>query len=521
MSGSHAAFEDQILAGTIFSHHAQALGAAPAIRDAAGWISFQDLGSNANRLARRLRQAGLKSGSSVALIMSNRREFAETLLACLQSGLRLTPVNFRMGGDFVDYVVNNCDAEAVISERDLEGLLSRETLGRVAVRLCVDAQSGEWTDYREALDACSDKVLPDPVHGKLMLYTSGTSGTPKGVYRERARTYGKCATPDSEPHLVHLLAGPAFHSAPLWFDLVLPLMRGRRVVMLPRFDAPTVLTTIEAERITHAHMSPIMFERLLALPLPDRLATDVSSLQQVMHGGAPTEPSTKRRMIDWFGPILTEYYAATEISAGILISSEEWLERPGSVGRVPEGGETTILDDVGQPCPVGRVGEIHFKVPPAEDAISYYRDQEETRAVFGGATFTLRDYGYVDDEGYLFLRGRAADKIISGGVNIRPFGVESVLREHPLVADVCAVGIPDREWGEVVAAVVVLANDKSTMSRETARAALRAHCAERLTSIMRPRVVSFVEDLPRTESGKLLRRRVRENLLVESDVAPI
>jgi long-chain acyl-CoA synthetase len=470
-----------------------------ALVSAHGTRTFAELHANANRVAHALRARGLKAGDGVALACSNRPEFVEVMLGALRAGLRLTPVNSRLTAAESAYIVKDCGAKLVFAERGLAvcglGVAPEVVIG--------DAAYEEFLAGSEAAD------LPNAQAGALMLYTSGTTGNPKGVWSGKPDVVppqyaGSFA--NYRPGDVQLCAGPAYHAAPMLFDLRWPLASGVPVVMMDKWDAQSMLGLVERYRISHAHMVPTMFQRLLALPPEVRSHADLSSLRCVLHGAAPCSVETKRAMIDWLGPILIEYYAATEGGDGIHVHARDWLERPGTVGRLDRSRGHRILDEHGQEVPAGTVGMVYFQAP-ADGRFEYFGDPEKTAAAYRDGRFTLGDLGYVDEDGWLFLTGRSADVVISGGVNIYPIEVDTVLSRHPAVADVCTVGVPDAEWGErLVAVVVPREGDAPGPALEQQ---LLAHAAAHLPGFKRPRQVVFQTQLPRTETGKLLRNRVR------------
>jgi long-chain acyl-CoA synthetase len=279
------------------------------------------------------------------------------------------------------------------------------------------------------------------------------------------------------------------------------------VVLMDGWDAEETLRLIEKHRVTHVHLVPIMFHRLLSLPEEVRRRYDLSSLKRIAHGAAPCPVDVKKAMIDWVGPIIWEYYAATE-GAGTSVESDEWLRKPGTVGRVPDA-HVEIRDEEGNPVPTGEVGTIYLRAPDEPEArFEYYKDSEKTSRAYRGDFFTLGDMGYIDEDGYLFLTDRSADLIISGGVNIYPAEVDAVLLTHPAVADSCTIGVPNDEWGEEVKAVVELKPGWEP-SEELARELIE-YCRDRLAHYKCPRSVAFDDDLPRHETGKLYRRLVRE-----------
>jgi long-chain acyl-CoA synthetase len=273
------------------------------------------------------------------------------------------------------------------------------------------------------------------------------------------------------------------------------------------WDPEETLRLIEKHRITHVHLVPIMFHRLLSLPEDVRKRYDISSLKRIGHGAAPCPVQVKKAMIDWVGPIIWEYYAATE-GAGTSVESDEWLTKPGTVGKIPEG-HVRIRDDDGNEVEIGEVGTIFLRAPEEpETRFQYYKDDDKTSRAYSGDFFTLGDMGYVDDDGYLFLTDRSADLIISGGVNIYPAEVDAVMLTHPAVADSCTIGIPNDEWGEEVKGVIELKpgyEPTDDLARE-----LIAYSRDRLAKFKCPKSIAFDDELPRHETGKLYRRLVRE-----------
>jgi long-chain acyl-CoA synthetase len=272
---------------------------------------------------------------------------------------------------------------------------------------------------------------------------------------------------------LNLCTGPLYHAAPLAFSLAIPIAFGVGVVLMDGWDPEETLRLVERHRVTHTHMVPTMFHRLLALPPEVRERHDTSSLRVVLHGAAPCPVEVKRRLMEWLGPVVYEYYAATE-GWGSFVTPREWLERPGSVGR-PEPGQVTVRDDEGRPLPPGEIGTLYLKAADDDSRFAYYKDAAKTERAYDpeGGAFTLGDMGYLDEDGYLYLADRSADVIISGGVNIYPAEVDAVLLAHPAVADACCVGVPNPEWGEEVRAVVELRPGQAGPLQVPARGGLR------------------------------------------------
>jgi long-chain acyl-CoA synthetase len=305
---------------------------------------------------------------------------------------------------------------------------------------------------------------------------------------------------------VQLCAGPAYHAAPLAFDVRAAMGAGATLVFLDKWDSEHTLRAIDEHKVSHMHLVPIMFQRLLALSPEIRARHDISSVKYIVHGAAPCPPEVKHAMIEWFGPVLNEYYAGSEGGAGFMINSEEWLKKPGSVGKKPELLGSKILDEQGNELPPGVPGGIYHQLPPG-GAFQYYKDEKKTQASRVGDYFTMGDMGYFDDDGYLFLTGRNAETIISGGVNIYPQEVDNELIKHEAVADSATVGAPHDEWGEQVKAVILLKpgyEPSSTLADE-----ILSFARDSLPAFKVPRSLDFVTDLPRSEAGKIQRNKVR------------
>jgi long-chain acyl-CoA synthetase len=483
---------------------------APAIVSPAGNRTFAELNRRTNQLARALRRMGLQAGDGIALLCTNRPEVAEVYFAAHRTGLRLTPINWHLTADEAAYIVRDCRAKVLVADVRLAGLAEGAS-GATPVLLL-----GE--PYEGALAAEDGSDIDDPVLGGTMLYTSGTTGRPKGVERMPLPSTATTNTTAGRANVaarytgagdeLHLCTGPLYHAAPLAFSLNGPITYGAGVVLMERFDAEEALRLIDEHRITHTHMVPTMFHRLLSLPPETRAKYDVSSLRYVVHGAAPCPVETKRRIIEWLGPIVYEYYAATE-GSGASVDSPTWLTKPGTVGK-PVDGQVLICDERGGPLPAGEIGLVYMKAPEV-GRFRYFGDDEQTAAAYRpqGDYFTLGDVGYLDDDGFLFLTDRSANLIISGGVNVYPAEIDAVLLQHPAVGDVATIGVPSEEWGEEVKAVVELQPGIEPTPQLAEE--LVEHCRVRLARYKCPRSVDFVDALPRQDNGKIYKRLLREH----------
>ncbi|GAA1797130.1 AMP-binding protein [Actinomadura chokoriensis] len=491
----------------------------PAITDERGSTSWRELDARTGRLANALRGLGLGTGDAIAIHSGNRREYFELMCAAGHIGLRYVMVNWHWTADELRYVLTDAGARALFSE-DAFGDAAREAsegLGLDARVAFGDAVEG-FTPYEEFLAAGAGEEIADPLMGFPMFYTSGTTGRPKGVSRTQLAAGALIETAsligDVFAEVLRipadgrsLLVGPVYHSAQWLWSLVF-LLRGRSVVMRRDFDPAAALRLIDEHAITNVHLVPTQFVRLLRLDEEARAAFDGSSLAAVWHGAAPCPPEVKRRMIDWFGPVVHEYYGSTEASVNSVITAEEWLKKPGSVGLPLPTTEVHILREDGEPAAAGERGQIFFRYTSGDDVV-YWGDEEKTRSVHrADGLFTTGDVGHLDEDGYLFLSDRVIDMIISGGVNIYPAEIEGVLITHPAVRDVAVFGVPDEEFGEQVKAAVELS--EGAEPSDALAAELIGHVRASLAGYKAPRSVDFVERMPRTPTGKLYKRLLRD-----------
>ena len=486
-----------------------------AVYSEVGNRTFAEVDANANRLVRALRARGVRAGDGVALLCANRPEFLETVVAVRRAGLRLTTINWHLTAEEAGYIVDDCDATAFVAHARFARVaagaaeLAPELRARISVGGPIPG-FGEWTDV---LGEEPGDALDDPEAGRTMLYTSGTTGRPKGVHRPSDPrgdlAVGLLTQYDPDVH-VHLCTGPLYHAAPLAFSWSAPAALGVPIVLMDGWSAEETLRLVEQHRITHTHMVPTMFHRLLSLPDAVKAAHDISSLIFILHGAAPCPVEVKQRLMDWLGPIVWEYYAATE-GAGTLVSPFTWLHRPGTVGKVDPPDHVRILDSAGVEVAAREVGTVYLKAPgPEGSRFEYYKAPDKTAGAYAGDYFTLGDVGYVDADGYLFLTDRSAHLVISGGVNIYPAEVEAVLIGHPAVGDVGVVGVPDEEWGEIVVAVVE--PQPGVEPSDALAAELVEWCRDRIAHYKCPRRVEFTEALPRHDNGKLYKHQLREQL---------
>ncbi len=505
----------------VLAHWAHVQPDDPAVVSERGSRSFAELNANANRLVRALRDRGVTEGDAVALMVSNRPEFAEVVAATTRSGLRVTAINWHLTADEVAYIVGDCQARVFVADARFAAVAAAaaEQAPGATVRLAVGGDIGGFESYAAAIAPQDGADIDDPTLGSSMLYTSGTTGRPKGVHRAEAPpTSGIGALFGYAPgETLHLCTGPLYHAAPLAFSLSIPLNAGVGVVLMDKWSPEDTLRLISEHGITHSHMVPTMFHRLLGLADDVRAAADLSSLRMVLHGAAPCPVSVKQAIIDWWGPVLLEYYAATE-GTGTFVTSAEWLARPGTVGKPATSDHIRVLDAVSdEPVPPGEVGTVYLRAPEV-GRFDYFSDEAKTSSSYRGDYYTMGDVGYLDEDGYLFLTDRSADLIISGGVNVYPAEVEAELLGHPAVGDAAVIGVPDPDWGETVVAVVEL-REGFEASDELA-AALIGHCRAGLASFKCPRRVDFTDRLPRTDSGKLYKRRLRDEYRAAAEDSP-
>ncbi len=481
-------------------------------------VTFAQLDERSNRLARLWHEAGLRPGDHVALFLENHPRYFEVVWAALRSGLYLTTVNRYLTQEEAGYIVDNSEAQALVTSSTLAdvaaGLPARAQGCRM--HLMMDGAIDGFERYEDAIGSQALEPLDDQPLGAYMLYSSGTTGRPKGILRPLSGRQVE----DGDGSLTMLMGvfgidekarylspAPLYHAAPLGFSVATTAVGGT-VVVMEHFDPVDALAFIEQHQVTHSQWVPTMFVRMLKLPEADRTAYDLSSHQVAVHAAAPCPVAVKEGMIDWWGPILMEYYAGTELNGFTLIDSQQWLAHKGSVGR-PLLGTIHICDDGGVELEAGQAGEIYFEQPDV--AYVYFKDEAKTSSSQHPEHpnwTSLGDVGFVDEEGWLFLTDRSSFMIISGGVNIYPQEIENLLIGHPAVLDVAVIGVPHPEFGEAVKAVVqtVDADEDAAALEQT----LITYAREHLAGYKVPRSVDVVDELPRLPTGKLYKRKLRD-----------
>lgn len=499
-------------AGMAIAVTARAHPDRPAVIAPTGNRSFAELNANANRVARLLRQAGLEEGDGVALLCTNRPEFVEIIMGVMRCGLRITPINWHLTPEESSYIVDDCEARVLFADVACEASARHaRALPRVELGFAIGGAIDGFESYDDTLQPMPGDDIEDPVMGERMLYTSGTTGRPKGVKFLHKRKVpllpALTASADLRPDTDLLLnPSPLYHAAPMSLNLWWALNQGIGMVVMERFEPTEFLSLIERHRITHSHVVPVMFQRLLDLPEDVRNRFDLSSLRWMLHGSAPCTRDLKDRMIAWLGPILHEFFGGTE-GALVYSTPRDWAAHPGTVGKPVPGGAIAIMDAEGQQRPVGEIGIVYLRAPDTEQFI-YFKAAEKTQANRRGDWFTMGDMGYVDRSGYLYLTGRDADTVVSGGVNIYPAEIDRVLNTHPAVKEAVCVGVPSERWGEEIRAVVVL--EDGVEENEDLIDDLLDHCRGHIAGFKLPKSFDFIEAFPRSSIGKVMRSELRD-----------
>ncbi len=488
-------------------------------------ITYAQLDEGANRLSHVFHDMGLRPGDHIAFCLENHPRFFEICWGAHYAGLIYTAISSRLTTDEMEYIIDNCDARVFITSpyKIDQAVELRDRTPGVEMRLMVGATIDGYDSYEDAVGAASSEPLPDRVSGTDMLYSSGTTGRPKGVNTnvpalplETAGTSVVNLTPlfSMSPDTVYLSPAPLYHAAPLRFCMAVHILGGT-VLVMERFDAEDYLRLVQEYEVTQSQVVPTMFVRMLKLDESVRSSYDVSSLVAVVHAAAPCPVDVKHQMISWWGPVLHEYYAGTEGNGFVYCNSEQWLAHPGTVGQSVLG-EIHVVGDDDEELPTGKAGTIYFD---GAGTFEYHGDAEKTaESRLANGWSTLGDVGRMDDDGFLYLTDRKAYMIISGGVNIYPQEAENVLTMHPEVTDVAVIGVPNDDFGEEVKAIVQPAS--MPVDEEAARQLERRlinYCREQLADVKCPRTVDFRDELPRHPTGKLYKRLLKDEYWGDSE----
>ena len=496
--------------------------------------SHEEILQNAARAARGLEKSlGLKLADSVAIFMRNDFGVFEMSLAAAALGVYSVPVNWHYTADEANYVLDNCGAKALIIHADLLPQIAAgipesckvlvvETPPELCAAYQISAEAAKvpadatgWYDWLGQFEPLAPRDVASP---GAMIYTSGTTGRPKGVRRnagtpaEMENLYATINEAfDIGPGRRTIIPAPLYHSAPNTYAILCVVMGMDETVLMPRFDPEELLRLIEKHKTTHLQTVPTMFIRMLKLPEEQRMKYDTSSLQFVVHAAAPCPPDVKQQMIDWWGPIINEYYGATEVGSVSFLTAEQWLNHRGSVGKAMANCEIIILDDDGKRVDAHEIGDVYCRNMGGPD-FTYHLDDAKRQKAETQGLISVGDIGYLDEDGFLYLCDRRNDMVISGGVNIYPAEIEAVLISHPAIADCAVFGIPDEDFGESLCACVQIESGQSVTEDD-----VRGHVREFMAGYKVPKIVDIRKDLPREDSGKIFKRKLREPYWAEQN----
>jgi long-chain acyl-CoA synthetase len=485
--------------------------------DSGEMVTYRQLDERSNQGAQLFRSLGLQAGDHIGMMMENTRHFLEICWAAQRSGLVFTPISTHLKEEETAYILENCGAKLFIGSLKLAAVAEKIIEDGAAVEhyYMVGGIRPGFESWEEAIDLQPSEPIPDQCNGVPMLYSSGTTGQPKGIFRPSANDDFLSPYPLAlslgaafgfGEETVYLSPAPLYHAAPLHYNMMV-LYQGGTSVVMETFDPESALQLIEQHRVTHSQWVPIMFIRMLKLPQEVRDKYDLSSMQFAIHAAAPCPVETKEKMIDWWGEVIVEYYAASEGIGATIIDSANWLTHKGSVGPALVG-ELHILDDDGNEQPVGEIGTVYFD-GGAGNKFEYHNEPGKTSEAYNDKGWaTTGDVGYVDEDNFLYLTDRKNFMIISGGVNIYPQEIENLLITHHKVADVAVFGIPNEDFGEEVKAVVEPMNWGDATDEVAIE--LMEWLRERISSIKVPKSVDFDPKLPRMDNGKLYKRHLAE-----------
>lgn len=488
-------------------------------------IPLESVIANSKRVASGFAALGVREGDAIAILMRNDVPYLEAVLAASVVGAYAVSINWHFKGDEIRYILEDCGAKVLVVHSDLHAV-TRDSVPE-GVRVVVaptpdiireaynvpmqDTDLAEnvvsWTEWTASLDPWTKPSRRAP---GTMTYTSGTTGKPKGVKRKSHDRNGQARMAELirewfrfRDGMSTIISGPLYHSVIATYTFA-ALRANATIVLMPRFSEAALLETIEREKITHLHLVPTMFVRLLRLPDDVRMKYDLSSLEMVVHGASPCPIDVKRQIIDWFGPVVYEYYGATEFGMVTRCDSNEWLEKPGTTGRAWPGRRIEILDENGNNLGSGESGEVYVSLGAVAD-FTYHNHEDERRGIDRGGLISVGDAGYLDEDGYLFLTDRKRDMIISGGVNIYPAEIEAAIASHPDITDSAVFGVPDQEYGEQVLAII-----QPAIGRTVDQGELVAFLKERLANYKIPRLFESTNQLPRDDAGKIRKRLLRD-----------
>lgn len=486
-------------------------------------LSFEDLLRRASQAARGLEeQVGIAKGDTLAVFLRNDFSFFEATVAASLLGAYLVPINWHYSAEETRYILENSNAKALVVHADMlpnikagipdsVSVFVVDTPAEIADTYGIKPVSAKghtnWDEWLAGFEQLDERQVASP---GAMIYTSGTTGRPKGVRRtpstpeEMALLYEIVGIAFGiEPGIRTIIPAPMYHSAPNTYASLSVTLGAGQIVLMPRFEPEEFLRLIEKYKITHVQTVPTMFVRLLKLPKEVREKYDVSSLEFVVHAAAPCAPEVKQQMIEWWGPVINEYYGATEVGTVVFCSSEEWLANKGTVGKAMPNVELRVLNEDGEDQPVNVPGDVYCRIKGSTD-FTYYGDDEKRKDAEKHGLISVGDIGYLNEDGFLFLCDRRNDMVISGGTNIYPAEIEAELINHSDIADCAVFGIPDDDFGEALCACI-----QPQEGREPNVEDIRAWLRERLASYKVPKVIELRADLPREDSGKIFKRKLR------------
>lgn len=481
-------------------------------------VTYRELEENSNQIAHLFRAIGLQPDDHIAILMENHIRFFELIWAANRSGIILTPISTHLIEEEIAYILNNCEAKLFITTAKYKtnAKSAIEKAPNIQHFLMLDGTIPGYDSFESLLEQFPKTPIADEIKGGVMFYSSGTTGYPKGIYTPPESPVVEELNPrwilagqtfKFGPHVKYLSPAPLYHAAPLYYNILTMIFGGTSIIM-EKFDAEKSLALIEQYEANYSQWVPIMFVRMLKLPEEIRKKYNVSFMKLALHAAAPCPIEVKEKMIDWWGPVIFEYYGASEGLGMTAITSQEWLENKGSVGKAFVG-ELFILDEEGQELPPGEIGGVYFK---GGNQFHYHNEPEKTKGAYSkNGHNTVGDVGYVNEEGYLFLTDRKHFTIISGGVNIYPQEIENCIINHPKVADVAVFGIPHEEFGQEVKAVVQPKYWEDAGPDLTEE--LLDFCRQKLSRLKIPRSIDFEKELPRKDNGKLYKRRLVDRYL--------